>query len=141
MELGEALPFLEQNHTAVVSTVTPAGSAQATVVSAGLVEGRVAFVSRGHTVKVKNASRLGRATITVLRPIDTRYVTVEGPATVHGWDNTSRPELLALLRKAYAAVGRSSERWQDFDSAMEKEQRTVVFVSPERVYGSLERSS
>ena len=141
MELSEALPFLEQNHTAIVSTVTPSGSAQATVVSAGLIEGRVAFVSRGHAVKVKNASRLGRATVTVLRPTDNRYVTVEGPATVHGWDDTSRPELLALLRQAYAAVGRPPERWQDFDTAMEKEQRTVVLVSPQRVYGSLERSS
>jgi hypothetical protein len=101
----------------------------------------MAFVSREHTVKVKNALKRGRATVTVLRTTDNRYVTVEGPATVHGWDNTSHPDLLALLRKAYAAVGRPPERWQDFDSAMKKEHRTVVLVSPQRVYGSLERSS
>src|SRR5205085_10667294 len=141
MNLTEALPFLEQNHTAMVSTVTATGSTHATVVSAGLCEGQVAFVSRGDTVKVKNALKRGRAAVTVLRNSDNRYVTVEGSAVVHGWGNTSRHELLSLLRKAYTAVGRLPERWKDFDGAMEKEQRTVVLVSPERVYGSLERNS
>ena len=60
MNLTEALPFLEQNHTAIVSTVTATGSTHATVVSAGLCDGQVAFVSRGDTVKVKNALKRGR---------------------------------------------------------------------------------
>lgn len=137
MDFNEVLPFLEQNHTAVVSTVTSSGSAQATVVNAGPYDGQIAFVSRGNTVKVKNASKRGRATVTVLRTTDNRYVTIEGPAMVHGWDNTSSPDLLSLLRKVYTATGRSPERWEDFDGAMEKEQRTVVLVSAERVYGSL----
>lgn len=133
----EVLPFLEQNHTAVGNTVTSSGSAQATVVNAGPYDGQIAFVSRGNTVKVKNASKRGRATVTVLRTTDNRYVTIEGPAMVHGWDNTSSPDLLSLLRKVYTATGRPPERWEDFDGAMEKEQRTVVLVSAERVYGSL----
>ncbi len=137
MEFNEVLPFLEENHTAIVSTVTPSGSAQATVVNAGPYDGRVGFVSRGHTMKVRNALKQGRATVTVLRPKDNRYVTVEGPAMVHGWDNTSSPYLLSLLRKVYAATGRPPERWEDFDGTMQKEQRTVVLVSPQRVYGSL----
>lgn len=137
MDFNEVLPFLEQNHTAVVSTVTSSGSAQATVVNAGPYDGQIAFVSRGNTVKVKNASKRGRATVTVLRTTDNRYVTIEGPAMVHGWDNTSSPDLLSLLRKVYTATGRPPERWEDFDGAMEKEQRTVVLVSAERVYGSL----
>ena len=137
MDYEEVLPFLEENHTAIVSTVTPSGSAQATVVSAAPYDGHMAFVSRAHTVKVKNAIKRGRATVTVLRKTDNRYVTVEGPATVHGWDNTSGPDLLALLRGVYAATGRPPERWDDFDGTMQKEQRTVVLVSPHRVYGSL----
>ena len=138
MDFNEVLPFLEQNHTAVVTTVTSTGAAQATVVSAGPYQGQIAFVSRGNTVKVKNALKRGRATVTVLRTTDNRYVTVEGAAVVRGWDNTSGPDLLSLLRKVYTATGRPPERWQDFDGAMEKEQRTVVLVSPQRVYGSLQ---
>lgn len=141
MELSEALPFLEQNHVAIVSTVTSAGRAQATVVGACLFEGQVAFISRGHTVKVKNALKRGRATVTVLRPADTRYVTVEGPASVYGWENTSRSDLLELLRRVYAVSGRPPESWDDFDASMEEEQRTVVLVSPQQVYGSLTRGS
>src|SRR5687767_15884680 len=106
MEFNEVLPFLEANHTAIVSTVTGSGAAQATVVSAGPFEGQIAFISRGQTVKVKNAAKRGRATVTVLRPADNRYVTVEGPATVSSWDNTDRAELLALLRNVYSAMGR-----------------------------------
>ena len=137
MELNEVRPFLEQNHTAVVSTVTASGSAQATVVSAGLYEDQIAFVSRGNAVKVKNAARRGRATVTVLRTTDNRYVTIEGPAVVRGWENTDRAAHLTLLRKVYSALGRPPERWQDFDGTMEKEQRTVVLISPQRIYASL----
>jgi PPOX class probable F420-dependent enzyme len=137
VELNEVRPFLELNHTAVVSTVTASGSAQATVVSAGLYEDQITFVSRGSAVKVKNASRRGRATVTVLRTTDNRYVTIEGPATVQGWENTDRATLLALLRRVYAALGRPPERWQDFDGTMEQEQRTVVLISPQRIYASL----
>jgi hypothetical protein len=106
-------------------------------VSAGPYDGHIAFVSRRRTVKVRNALRRGRVTVTVLRKADNRYVTIEGPAAVRGWDNTSRPDLLALLRQVYAAVGRPPKPGTDFDKAMEEEQRTVVLVTPERIYASL----
>jgi PPOX class probable F420-dependent enzyme len=137
MELAEALPFLEANHLAVVSTVGASGRAQATVVSAGLVDGQVAFVSRGETVKVRNSRRSGQCSVTVINPENTRYVTVQGGATVHGWNDTDEATLLGLLRKAYSSAGRPPERWDDFDASMREEQRTVVLVAPERVYGSL----
>ena len=137
MDFSEVLPFLEENHMAVVSTVTNSGSAQATVVSAGPYDGHIAFASRGTAVKVRNALRRGRATVTVLRKADNRYVTIEGPATVHGWDNTSPADLVPLLRQVYAAIGRPPKPGTDFDKAMEEEQRTVVPVAPERIYASL----
>ena len=137
MELTEALPFMEANHFALVSTVGAAGRAQTTVVSAGLVDGQVAFVSRGDTVKVRNARRSGQCSVTLINPDNRRYVTAQGAATVHGWDNTDEAALLDLLRRAYGAAGRPPESWADFGAAMRQEQRTVVLVTPERVYGSL----
>lgn len=139
MERSEALDFLAQNHVAIVSTVTDAGRAQATVVGASLYDGKVAFISRGETVKVRNARKRGRATVTVLRPVDTRYVTVEGPAEVFAWGNTERGKLLDVLGAVYAASGRPPDSWQDFETAMEEEQRTVVLVTIDRFYGSLVR--
>lgn len=137
MELEEALPFMEANHFALVSTVGAAGHAQTTVVSAGLVDGQVAFVSRGDTVKVRNARRSGQCSVTLINPDNRRYVTAQGAAAVHGWDNTDEATLLDLLRRTYGAAGRPPESWNDFDASMRQEQRTVVLVTPERVYGSL----
>ena len=136
MELSEVLPFLEENHLAVVTTVGASGKAQSTVVSAALYDGKMSFVSRGHTMKVKNVRRSGRCSVTLIRPHDTRYVTVEGPAVAHGWDDTPPEELLSLLRGAYGAAGRDTAA-DDFESRMREEQRTVVLVTPERVYGSV----
>ena len=136
MELSEVLPFLEENHLAVVTTVGASGKAQSTVVSAALYDGKMSFVSRGGTMKVKNVRRSGRCSVTLIRPHDTRYVTVEGPAVAHGWDDTPPEALLSLLRGAYGAAGRDTDA-DDFESRMREEQRTVVLVTPERVYGSI----
>ena len=140
MEFGEVLPFLQQTHLGVATTIGRAGRAQATVVTTGTYDGRMAFVSRGHTIKIRNVRKTGRCLVTVIKPDTGRYVTVEGPATVHGWDDGDPAALLALLRNVYTAVGRSPGRWADFDGTMREEQRTVVLISPERVYGSLGRS-
>ncbi len=141
MELSEALSFLEENKLAVATTIGASGKSQATVVSAGLYEGKMAFVSRGQTVKVKNAARNGRCAVTVIKPDTTRYVTVEGPATVHGWDNTGPDELLDLLQKVYTALGRRIDNLDAFHQTMREEQRTIVLVTLERFYGSLVRSA
>ncbi len=141
MQFSDVLPFLQENHMAVATTISGSGRSQSTVVTGGAFDGKAAFVSRGDTVKVRNARRSGRASLTVLKPATGRYVTVEGPATVHGWDETAPSELLALLRQVYSAIGRSPDRWDDFDRSMREEQRTVVLITPQSVYGSLERAS
>jgi PPOX class probable F420-dependent enzyme len=129
--------FLAEHHLAVVTTVGASGRAQATVVSAGPVDGRIAFVSRDHTAKVRNVRRSGRASVTVVNPANKRYLTVEGPADPHPWDPAQEAACLDLLARAYEAAGRPPEGWDDFGATMREEQRTVVLVSPERIYGSL----
>src|SRR5918999_5922674 len=79
MEWKEALPLLQENHTGVAISVTPKGGAQSTVVSTAVLDGKVGFASRPHTVKLKNIQRTGRATVTVIKLDTRRYVTVEGP--------------------------------------------------------------
>ena len=136
MELSEVMPFLEENHLAIVTTVDATGKAQATVVGAALYDGKMSFVSRGHTMKVKNVRRSGRCSVTLLRPHDTRYVTVEGPAVAYGWDDTPPAELLSLIRGAYGEQGRNTDA-DDWESRMREQRRTVVLVTMERVYGSV----
>lgn len=82
MEWKEALPLLQDNHTGVAISVTPKGHAHSTVVSTALLDGKVGFASRSHTVKLKNIQRTGRAAVTVIKLDTRRYVTVEGPASI-----------------------------------------------------------
>ena len=135
MEFREALPFLQDHHRAVVTTFGKSGLAQMTIVAGGPYQDKMAFVVRGGTVKLANLRRDPRCTVLVVRPDWSRYATVEGGATTHRWDNTDPEELRLLLRQAFKAAGGTHEDWDEFDRVMREEQRAVVLVSPERVYG------
>ena len=136
MEWKEALPLLQENHTGVAISVTPKGRAQATVVSTAVLDGKVGFASRGYTVKVKNIERTGRATVTVIKLDTRRYVTVEGPATVEPWQDTK--EHIKRLKELYVAMGRAPKGTdEEFAQQMRNEERNLVLVTPERLYGSL----
>jgi PPOX class probable F420-dependent enzyme len=136
MEWKEALPLLQQNHTGVVISVTPKGHAQSTVVSAAVLDGKVGFASRPHTVKVRNIQRTGRAAVTVIKLDTRRYVTVEGPASIEPWQDT--PAHIKRLKDLYTAMGRAPKGTDEkFAEQMREEKRSLVLVTPERIYGSL----
>ncbi len=136
MEWKEALPLLQQNHTGVVISVTPKGRAQSTVVSAAVLDGKVGFASRPHTVKVKNIERTGRAAVTVIKLDTRRYVTVEGPASIEPWQDTAAH--IKRLKDLYVAMSRAPKGTdEEFAQQMRDEERSLVLVTPERIYGSL----
>ena len=136
MEWQEALPLLQENHTGVAISVTPKGRAQSTVVSAAVLDGKLGFASRPHTVKVKNIQRTGRATVTVIKLDTRRYVTVEGPASIEPWQDTKAH--MKRLKDLYVAMGRAPKGTdEEFAQQMRDEERTLVLVTPERLYGSL----
>ena len=136
MEWKEALPLLQENHNGVAIGVTPKGRAQSTVVSTAVLDGKLGFASRPHTVKVKNIQRTGRATVTVIKLDTRRYVTVEGPASIEPWQDT--PTHIKRLKDLYSAMGRAPKGTdEEFAKQMRDEQRSLILVTPERVYGSL----
>jgi PPOX class probable F420-dependent enzyme len=136
MEWKEALPLLQENHTGVAISVTPKGRAQATIVSTAVLDGKVGFASRDHTVKAKNIQRTGRATVTVVKLDTRRYVTVEGPASIEPWQDT--PLHIKRLKDLYVAMGRAPKGTDEqFAQQMRDEKRNLVLVTPESVYGSL----
>jgi PPOX class probable F420-dependent enzyme len=137
LDFNEMLPFFQENHLAVVGTVSASGKPQATVVSAGPHDGKIVFVSRERTQKVKNIRREGRCAVTTIKIDTRRYITVEGPAVAQGWDDNDDPTQLALVEAAYASIGRPRSNWDDFDKSMREERRSVIMVTPERVYGSI----
>jgi PPOX class probable F420-dependent enzyme len=139
MEWKEALPLLQENHTGVAISVTPKGRAQSTVVSTALLDGKLGFASRSHTVKVKNIQRTGRAAVTVIKLDTRRYVTVEGPASIEPWQDT--PTHIKRLKDLYSAMGRAPKSDEEFAKQMRDEERSLVLITPERLYGSLRSGS
>jgi PPOX class probable F420-dependent enzyme len=136
MEWKEALPLLQGNHTGVAISVTPNGRAQSTVVSTAVLDGKLGFASRPHTVKLKNIERTGRATVTVIKLDTRRYVTVEGPASIEPWQDTKAH--IKRLKDLYVAMGRAPKGTdEEFAQQMRDEERSLVLVTPERLYGSL----
>ena len=136
MEWKEALPLLQENHTGVATSVTADGRAQSTVVSTAVLDGKVGFASRPRTVKLKNIQRTGRATLTVIKLDNRRYVTVEGPASIEPWEDSQRH--IKRLKDLYVSMGRAPKGTdEEFARQMRDEERTIILVSPERLYGSL----
>jgi PPOX class probable F420-dependent enzyme len=135
MEWKEAFPLLQANHTGIAISVTPKGRAQSTVVSTAVLDGKVGFASRPHTVKLKNIQQTGRATVTVIKLDNRRYVTVEGPASIEPWRDT--PAHIKRLKDLYVAMGRALKSDEEFAKQMRDEQRSLVLVTAERLYGSI----
>ena len=136
MEWKEALPLLQENHTGVAISITPKGRAQSTTVSTAVLDGKLGFASRPRTVKVKNIQRTGRATVTVIKLDTRRYVTVEGPASIEPWQDT--PAHITRLKNLYVSMGRGPKGTdEEFAKQMREEERSLILVTPERLYGSL----
>ena len=136
MEWKEALPLLQENHIGVAISVTPKGRAHSTIVSTAVLDGKVGFASRPNTVKAKYIQRTGRAAITVIKLDNKRYVTVEGPASIEPWQDTESH--IKRLKDFYGAMGRAFKGTdEDFAQQMRAEERSLVLVTPEQIYGSL----
>jgi PPOX class probable F420-dependent enzyme len=135
MNWQEALPLLQGNHTGVASTITPKGRVQSTIVSTAVLDGKVGVAARPRTVKEKNIGRTGRATITVIKLENRRYVTVEGPASIEPWQDT--PAHIKRLKDFYVSMGRAKGTDEEFAKQMRDEQRSLILVAPEQLYGSV----
>jgi hypothetical protein len=99
------------------------------------LDGKVGFASRPHTVKVANIQRTGRAAVTVIKLDTRRFVTVEGPASIEPWQDT--PAHIKRLKDLYVAMGRALKGDEEFAKQMRDEQRSLVLVTAERLYGSI----
>ena len=128
----------------VVTTLRGDGSAQASVVNAGvlaypLTSARVVgLVATGGSRKLHNLRVDPR--VTIVARAGWRWAAVEGTAEIIGPDDP-RPgvdgeALRLLLRDIFSAAGGTHDDWDAYDRAMREEGRVAVLVTPRRVYGN-----
>ena len=135
---ADVLEFVSKNHLSTFSTVRRNGAVQLSLVLAGPYRDGVAFSTPGDRAKYKNLLRDPRCSI-LISTADwfSGYVVVEGRAQIMDGSNTGRPELLAALRDVYRVTADAEHPdWEEYDQAMVDEQRAVVIVAPERIYGT-----
>jgi len=119
------------------------GAIHASLVNAGVLThpldgaAAIGFVTHGH-VKIANLRARSQLTATVRS--GGAWSTVEGTATLIGPDDPApgfdADRLRLLLRQVYIAAGGQHDDWNQYDRVMAVERRTVVLVTPLRVYGN-----
>ena len=139
--LSRSVPARE--FLAVVATLRDDSIIQCSVVNAGAMEHPfgggevVGFVTYGRT-KLRNLR--ARPQITVTFRSGWTWAAVEGHAELIGPDDP-RPDLDAerlrlLLREVFTAAGGTHDDWAAYDREMAEQRRTVVFVTPDRIYSN-----
>jgi PPOX class probable F420-dependent enzyme len=128
----------------VVTTLRPDLTMQSSVVNAGVMDHPsteaqvVAIVARSSSRKLVHLRE--RPQITIVMRVGWEWLAVEGTAQLVGPDDPS-PQFDAdyvrvLLREAFSAAGGEHDDWDEYDRVMAAERRTVVFVTPTRLYSN-----
>jgi PPOX class probable F420-dependent enzyme len=133
----KARTFLENNHSGILSTYKKNGAAQMSLVTGGLYEDGVAFTTTGSRAKHVNMERDPRCTLMVSMETWRGYVVLEGQPKIYSPKNTDAEDLRLRLREVYKVVrgGEEHPNWDEYDQAMRDENRSVIVVVPEKVYG------
>ena len=126
----------------VFSTLRGDGSAQASVVNAGVLQHPltgvqvVGLVATGAARKLRNLRADPRATI--VARAGWQWAAVEGSAQLIGLDDP-HPDVndeQLLLRAVFTAAGGTNDDWDTDDRVMREERRTAVLVPPTRGYSN-----
>jgi PPOX class probable F420-dependent enzyme len=128
MDVSEALEFAGGNHRAVLATRRRDGSPQLSPVACAAKDGRIVVSSRETAIKVKNLRRDPRASLCIMNNgFYGAWVQVDGPAEI-----VSLPQAMDGLVEYYRQIAGEHPDWDDYRAAMEREQRVLICVAPER---------
>lgn len=133
----------DDQYLAVVATSRANGTAQASVVNAGVLphpvtgDHVVGFVTYG---QAKLANIRKRPWTTVVFRSGWQWAAVEGPAEIIGLDDPfegfDEADLPELLRAVFRAAGGSHDDWDEYDRVMAEQRRAAVLVQPQRIYSN-----
>ena len=144
IDLDTLRRFVAADHClAMVSLARGDGTVHTSLVNAGItphpVDGHpvVGLVVRGNSYKLRLAAENPR--MTVAWRDGWQWASTEGPVEIcgpeqllEGVDPASVP---TLLRTVFQDIGGTHDDWDEYDRVMATEQRTAMFVEPERMRG------
>lgn len=129
MDIDAARDYIREHHNAVLATFRTDGSPQLSPVTAGLdPAGKVVISSRETAFKVKNLRRDPRAYLCVLPDgFFGPWIQLSGIA-----DLVSLPAAMEPLVDYYRSLSGEHPDWEDYRSAMVRDQRCLISLSIER---------
>lgn len=129
MDLDAARRFLEENHRAVLATRRGDGGLQLSPVMVTLDDEGRAVVSATETrIKTRNLRRDPRAALCVMNDrFFGPWLQIEGTATI-----LSLPDAMEPLVDYYRRVAGEHEDWDEYRSAMRRDQRVLIRIEIER---------
>jgi PPOX class probable F420-dependent enzyme len=130
VDTTEALDFVRQHHRGVLATRRNDGRPQLSPVTGSVDDrGRVVVSTRQTAYKVRNLRREPYASYCgITERFFGDWVLVEGPVEI-----ISLPEAMDLLVAYYRSVSGEHPDWDDYRAAMERDQRVIVAITPQRV--------
>lgn len=130
MDTEKAVEFVKENHRAILLTRRADGGPQMSpVVTAPDDEGRVLISTRETAYKSKNLARDPRCSLCAFTDgFFGPWIQVDGTAEL-----VHLPEAMDLLVDYYKRLAGEHDDWDEYRSAMEKEQRLIVRITIEHV--------
>ena len=128
MDIGEALAYLRDHHRSVLITRRRDGEPNPSPVVHGVDgSGRIVISSREPAYKVRNLQADPRAVLCAFPDeFFGRWVRVSGRAEI-----VTLPEAMDGLVDLYRQVAGEHPDWDDYRSAMERERRVLITITPD----------
>ena len=129
------LALLGERHQGVLTTVKRDGRPQLSNVSYDFSDGVVRVSVTAGRAKTKNLLRDPRASFYVCAPDFRAYVVAEGIASLSDVATSADDAAVDELVEVYRAVAGEHPDWDEYRAAMVADQRMVVRIPVDRVYG------
>lgn len=129
------LALLGERHQGVLTTVKRDGRAQLSNVSYDFADGVVRVSVTAGRAKTRNLLRDPRASFYVCAPDFRSYMVAEGVASLTSVAASVGDATVDELVEVYRAIAGEHPDWDEYRAAMVADQRLVVRIPVERVYG------